>query len=238
MLLPADDRSLTPDLALDGEYDPWLGGFFRRVLRPGDHVVDVGANIGLFTMLAVRLVRPGGTVRAYEVDALNVEFLEANIGMNYADGIVDVRPIAAWSGPARLSLHRKDFYRGDSSLTEVMDGDDCPVLAEAISSTWDSSRKMRLCKIDVEGGEFQVFQGLSELMRLGAVDYVVFEALPGLLGENVSGLSGLLSEQVETGAKLFVPIPKSRLGRCRQITPKQLFAGQGYSQAVLAFRPI
>lgn len=56
-------------LYLFGAWEPHLTGWLRRRLRPGDGFVDVGANIGVFSVLAARLVGESGRVVAIEASA-------------------------------------------------------------------------------------------------------------------------------------------------------------------------
>jgi predicted methyltransferase len=60
-------------------YEPEVTAVFGRVLRPGDVVIDVGANVGWFTLLAASLVGPGGKVVACEPGPDNLAKLQANI---------------------------------------------------------------------------------------------------------------------------------------------------------------
>src|ERR671922_2698937 len=65
-----------------GSWEPPLSAWIRRALRPGDVFVDVGANLGYFSLLAARAVAPGGSVVAIEAAAETVRRLEANIARN------------------------------------------------------------------------------------------------------------------------------------------------------------
>jgi predicted methyltransferase len=60
-------------------YEPEVTAVFGRVSRPGDVVIDVGANVGWFTLLAASLVGPGGKVVVCEPGPDNLAKLQANI---------------------------------------------------------------------------------------------------------------------------------------------------------------
>ncbi len=64
MYVDARDISLAPHLLLDGYWELWNTKVFRQLLRPGMHVVDVGANVGYYTLLAAAGVGPRGRVHA------------------------------------------------------------------------------------------------------------------------------------------------------------------------------
>ena len=66
LLTPADDMSLTPELVTHGIYEPAFTRYLMRTLKPGMRVVDVGANIGMHTVLMAGWVGTTGRVLAYE----------------------------------------------------------------------------------------------------------------------------------------------------------------------------
>jgi FkbM family methyltransferase len=172
--------SLTPP-TLDRAVYLWLHGrgrlgrgeqaFFTREIGRGMHVADVGANIGLYTLLFARLTGPDGRVYAFEPDALMAGALRRNLAANHMSH-VDVFDcaVAAHSGHATLlrhALHSGDNYLGDRTsfahaeqhVVDVRTLDD--VLA---------GRKVDFIKIDVQGWEGAVIEGTGR----------VFDANPGL----------------------------------------------------------
>jgi hypothetical protein len=64
---------------------------FARVLKPGSHVIDGGANIGVFTLLAAREVGEAGEVRAIEASPETADLLEANVRLNDFPHVTIVR---------------------------------------------------------------------------------------------------------------------------------------------------
>src|SRR5688572_13621160 len=60
---------------------------FRELIRPGMVVVDVGANIGYFSLLASTLVGPTGRVYAFEPDPVNCALLRKNVRLNRVTNI-------------------------------------------------------------------------------------------------------------------------------------------------------
>ena len=68
LLLPSDDISLMPELIASGTYDAPFTAFVQRHIRPGDTIIDVGAHVGLFTLLLAYQVWEYGRVIAYEAN--------------------------------------------------------------------------------------------------------------------------------------------------------------------------
>jgi hypothetical protein len=81
LVMSASDLSLTPEVVHDGNYDEPFTRFLMRTLGPGDVVFDIGANVGLFTLLMGRLVGPAGRVVAYEAAPDNLALLRDTIAM-------------------------------------------------------------------------------------------------------------------------------------------------------------
>src|SRR5205807_5464610 len=92
-----------------GEWEPNLTAWLARTLRPGDVFVDVGANIGYFSVLAAGLVGPAGAVVAVEPSPTAFGMLVANLARNDAANARAVNLAAADRHAA------VDVYRGPPS---------------------------------------------------------------------------------------------------------------------------
>src|SRR3954465_407097 len=78
------DISDYPDICMAyGLYELDTARLIKRLLKPGDHFVDCGANIGYFTLMAARCVGPSGNIDAFEPQAANFERLSANLRRNH-----------------------------------------------------------------------------------------------------------------------------------------------------------
>jgi FkbM family methyltransferase len=205
-----------------GEYEPATARLITASLRPGDLMVDVGANIGFFSILAARRVGPSGRVLAFEPAAPVRARLEANLRLNGLDN-VDVRgdALGAATGPTT-------FYPGPSTDTGLAS---CRPLPASASITIDQVRfddltaglpAVRLIKIDVEGAELNVLQGMSACLRRDRPDLIVefTDAFLRALGGSAEALHAFLcghgyavSLIREDGA--LEPIPDAtHLARC------------------------
>src|SRR4051794_33151645 len=98
LIVPSDDYSLMPTLVIQGALEPLLTNFFASHVRPGHTVVDVGANVGYFTVLAAKLVGTEGRVIAFEANPTMCRLLKDNLAVNWlTDHDVGVRNEAAYS---------------------------------------------------------------------------------------------------------------------------------------------
>ncbi len=119
MTVDTRDSLLAPWLLLDGLWEAHVTGWFSQVLRPGDVVVDVGANVGYFTLLGAHLVGERGRVIAVEAHPTLVDVLRRNVAMNGVHDRVTVWHRAAWSEAATLAFHARVHYAANSSVGSV-----------------------------------------------------------------------------------------------------------------------
>jgi len=101
--LDAADVLVRPAIERYGNWSPEISAILDETLRPGMTFVDVGANIGWFSVKASRIVGQHGRVISVEPDPDNLELLRANLWRNGCTN-AEVLPVAAWSETGHLSL--------------------------------------------------------------------------------------------------------------------------------------
>jgi FkbM family methyltransferase len=193
LLVPSDDLSLMPELVAHGTYDVPFTSFVQRHIQPGDTVIDVGANVGLFTLLLAYQVWEHGRVIAYEASPRMLELLRHNVSMGWLDDRVEIVPKAAAAERGSLSFLAPQRYSMTGSLRPVehllatpnrVDTiDRIEVEAEPLDVHLGRFERIALIKIDVEGAEDQVFAGMEQLLASGAVTWVSFEVARDWMGE-------------------------------------------------------
>ena len=182
LLCPTEDLSLSPELALTGTYDPPFVDFLKRRLRPGMTFVDVGANVGLFTILAASRVGPAGRVFAYECNPELIGFLRRNIAMSWFDDRVRLIPKAAHRDDEerRFPVPRDQKMLGSLTRFDELgrpaeDLQEFQVSCERLDVGLADVPYIDLLKIDVEGGEAAVLDGASRLLDEGRVGVIAME---------------------------------------------------------------
>jgi len=154
---------------LTGRWEPVITEFFRRTLAPGDIFVDVGANIGYYSLLASRLVSQTGRVYAIEASPTILRLLEGNIALNHATNVEVIHAIAAdregekefWLAPRSNMGHSTSVET--LARTEGMRSEGrvrCGTLASIVPA--DQLLNARLIKIDVEGAERAVLESVLD----------------------------------------------------------------------------
>jgi FkbM family methyltransferase len=160
------DRQVSRRLREEGVWEPYETSLVLAALAPGDTFLDVGANIGYFSLLAARQVGASGAVFAFEPDPLNYALLRASIAAN--DLATVVRPmraaLAAKDGDGHLHLsednlgdHKLHHGAGDRARVPVSLLAGAAYLAPRLD-------RLRMVKIDTQGSEYLVLQGLMPLL--------------------------------------------------------------------------
>ncbi|CAL9303591.1 hypothetical protein SUDANB135_03658 [Streptomyces sp. SudanB135_2055] len=156
-------------LYLFGVWEPHLTAWLRRRLRPGDAFVDVGANIGVFSVLASRLVGDAGRVVAIEASPVLHRRLAQHVRLN---ACANVRAVNAAVSDSRgtltfvLASSRNTGansivpYDGPAESTFEIGARPLPELLEPAEVA-----SARVIKIDVEGAEGGVVRGLAPMLR-------------------------------------------------------------------------
>lgn len=152
-------------LLICGDYETTTTFLFRRILRPGDTVLDVGANLGYFSLVASQLVGPRGRVCAFEASASIHAQTRRNLERNRC-GNVTLHNKAVSTRPGRLVFHTgPPEHLGVSSLRDVEGGSEQVVEAIALDDMLEELAPVRLVKIDVEGAEHDVLNGMVSLIE-------------------------------------------------------------------------
>jgi FkbM family methyltransferase len=161
-----------------GVWEPLLSQWVRQRLAPDDVFVDVGANMGYFTVLAAQTA--GGVV-ALEPEPTTFEKLLTNVALNGGTNVRAVR-CAAGAREGRVPFYRAPWNDAENSTVENPDFEpagevETSPLARLLSDA--EIARTRLIKVDVEGGEWDVLAGLApDIPRFPAEMELVVEVHP------------------------------------------------------------
>lgn len=168
----AEDFGLSPHLILDGYWEFWLTKYFARMIRPGDTVIDIGANLGYYSVLAGELVGDSGHVVAVEPNPAVFELLSRNLAVSGLGARSRLCNFALSSSPGERVL---PFYVPENEPKNarlVEPGEETEALAQR-GRVFDvplgalkveEFDRVDFIKIDVEGAELAVLEHLAPIM--------------------------------------------------------------------------
>ncbi|WP_133255017.1 FkbM family methyltransferase [Phenylobacterium hankyongense] len=168
--MECDTRDLIQGrIAHFGVWEPDVAAVFHDVIRPGDVVVDVGANIGFFTLLSAKLVGETGGVVAIEASPPIAERLQRHVAMNDLKN-VRVAAVAVSDAPGELVLYAGPTTNIGKSTTVATRGfreqARVPALPLDQILTGQERAAVSLIKIDIEGAEGPVLNRLLDTLDL------------------------------------------------------------------------
>lgn len=168
------------DLSTRGYHEKFETEIFQKTVRAGNVVVDLGANIGYYTLIAARLVGNSGKVFAFEPDPENFALLKKNVEANgYTNVVLVEKAVADVSG--RTTLFFFSESKGGSMIHDAP-GSSGSILVETV--TLDDFFKsfrgdIHVIKMDVEGAERKVLRGMENVLRKNPGVKIFTEFQPG-----------------------------------------------------------
>jgi len=160
-------------------YEPELA-YLERVLSPGKVFIDVGANFGVYTLIASKLVGELGRVFAFEPTAQSFAILRQNIALNYFSNVRAFQVALAQTRGKAWLYHGWDPV-GNSLGTDPLCGDKGEaVQTETLDNLLEENGVDRIdaIKVDVEGAEELVLRGAIRTLIMHS-PVVIFEYNPG-----------------------------------------------------------
>jgi FkbM family methyltransferase len=179
MLLDLEDRGISRTLLLFGERELEQKIMLERVLKPGMTVLDIGANIGYYALMELQLIGPKGQLIAVEPSPSNLALLKRNLALNGYNGI-EVYQLAISD-----RANRRPFFMSEmSNLNTFHDtgtgslhlkGGTIDVVTASVPEI-ANGRKIDLIRMDVEGHEVEVLNGLLPAIERGEMTpMIIFE---------------------------------------------------------------
>lgn len=161
-----------------GDLDPKLSWILKTTLRTGDEFIDVGANIGLLTILGSRLVGREGKVLAVEPQPKVITCLEEAIDKNECRNVTLAR-CGVGHHAGRLTLHIPKGNLGSATFADIsgVETSAHEVPVKTLESLCREHQFMspRLVKLDVEEWEAEVVAGAEEIWKITPPAAIIFE---------------------------------------------------------------
>jgi FkbM family methyltransferase len=235
----AEKDYLVGAAVLAGCYEPHVTDLLRGLLRRGAVFVDIGANVGYFSLMAASLVGPRGQVIAFEPRPDNVALLTLSVKDNGFTNVI-VHPHAV----AEREQVFKVYPSQDTSLSHVVEADRkvdhtgqvYSVRAVALDEFLADLPRLDFMKIDIDGNELRAFQGMRGLLRRHR-PVIAFEYSPPLIESVGQGnAEDLLKEIQAHDYDLFI-VGRTLGGPQARETIMKEYAGSGLTHLDLVAYP-
>jgi FkbM family methyltransferase len=163
-------EALGHSVLLYGGFETAEMEFLRKKISAGDTVLDVGANVGIFSIAFADVVGTQGKVIALEPHLQNIERLKNNLELNHFQN-VQIFPVAAGQVTREIKLHLADDLAYASTIAVIgKHGNDQVITTsmKKLDEIWQQvdTPQVTVLKIDVEGGELEVLKGAEELLKV------------------------------------------------------------------------
>lgn len=203
---------------LTEQYEKETADLFKKIIRPGMTVVDIGAQIGYYTRLFARLVGPTGRVYAFEADRDNFLLLQKNtagftnvyahnVAISDTDGFLDFYIVEGSTGCHSL-IPSKDPSHAVRVATTTID-----TFVERENITVDG------IKMDIEGAEPMAIAGMHRMFSRGTPMAIVTELNPEALSGGGTKPTDLIESMERSGFRTFQILPR---GELKQISASDL----------------
>jgi len=162
-----------------GDLDRKITWLCKQIVRDGDTVLDIGANIGMVTVLLSDLVGENGHVHSFEPNPSLCDGIKQAISRNKITNVT-LHPVALGSKQDTLELIVPKENKGAASLVRCKGRANCDVISVQVATLDEICKNkrissIRLIKIDVEGFETEVLLGAQQLLSTMQPDAILFE---------------------------------------------------------------
>ena len=198
------------------------GGFERslvgRLLKPGQVAVDIGANIGFYSMLMATLVGPAGKICAFEPDTDNFRLLNKNLITNGFENVcTEKKAIAAKTGTGMLYVNPS--HRGDHRIYPHEDQrETVPIQTVSLDDYFSDSRHVDFIKMDIQGAEVEALMGMKNIVHRNTGIQIITEFSPGHIESagyspaqffEVIDSYGLTPRIIDEGCRNLLPVKRA-----------------------------
>jgi FkbM family methyltransferase len=165
LFVDPEDEAIGKLFLVHTRYEPVETDLIKSILKPGMTVVDIGANIGYYSLLASKCVGEKGNVFCFEPAPSNFSFLKKNIETNNAKNIVAVQK-AVSNQEGTLELFMDEHLSGGHQIfNSGMKSKSVTVETISVDEFFENENiNIDLLKIDIEGAEMFALQGMKKTL--------------------------------------------------------------------------
>lgn len=197
--------------ALKGIHEEATTSIFKKIIKPGDIFLDLGANIGYFSLLAAKLVGEKGKVFSFEPEPRNFYYLQKNIEINNYKNIYPFqKAVSNINDMIELFIcdydsghHTINQYEGIEVYSHGRPTQKKSIKIEAVKLDdflKDKTDRVDIVKMDIEGAEALAIEGMKNILKNNKNIKILMEFFPLLIqkmGDSPEKLIKTLIEDLE-----------------------------------------
>jgi len=242
MYVRRNDNFIGAVIEREKQYEPHVTKALHRLLSPGSTFIDVGANIGFFSLLAASRVGSGGRVIAFEPNPSNCELIHRSITANGFEKIITLHSAAVAEKKGQLYFTAPGIDSNGRVINPAEAAGGAITLssveAVALDDVLADTNRVDVIKIDVEGAEARVWQGMRQTIQRHR-PILAFEFSPILLRQTSEVDPGKFLEEIQSDYDLFIISPTGDTAAKPDSIPAilQAHADSGLSHLNILARP-
>jgi len=166
-------------LSVYGQFEAFETEVIKKEIKEGDVVLDIGANIGYYTLIFAKLVGPKGKVFAFEPDPENFALLNKNIKINEYKNVVLINK-AVSNETGEIKLYLNEYNKANHQIYPSKNHRKSILIQTTRLDDFfkDYKGKIDFVKIDIEGAEYLAIQGMSNLLNKNKNIKIITEFYP------------------------------------------------------------
>ncbi|EPA05162.1 FkbM family methyltransferase [Candidatus Nitrosarchaeum limnium] len=201
-------------ISIEGVFGKLDTEIIKNCIKTGDIVVDLGANIGYYTLIAAKLVGDKGKVFAFEPEPKNFEILKKNVELNnYQNVILEQKAVSDVNEKINLYLsegigtHSIKLKQNIKQTIQVES-----IRLDDYFSNLNLTDKINFIKIDVEGAEFRALNGMNMILKQSKHLKIFTEFMKNFIVESGTEPKDMLELLINNGFNIsYVDDEKNRL---------------------------
>jgi len=191
MLLNLNDAGISRELYFNGVHEPESTAQYKKELRPGMTIFELGANIGYYALIGAKAIGDTGRIIAFEPSPVNMETFRLNVALNDLNDRIATHQMGVGNsvGTMKFNVVNKgnmsSFYKrkddGEAEQVETIDVE----VTTLDAFIEEHPQEIDYIRMDVEGFEYEIFQGMQNLLKSEyAPEGFFIEIHSALLNEN------------------------------------------------------
>jgi FkbM family methyltransferase len=198
------DQKDSLQLNFNGNFEPVETEIVKKEIKENDIILDIGANIGYYSLIFAQLTGKSGKVYSFEPDPTNFEILKKNILVNKHENVIlENKAVSNKEGNLKLYLSTEN-----NGMHRIYPSKWCKDSIDINSIKIDNyfnikKQKIDFVKLDIEGAEYDALLGMESIIQNNENIIIFIEFVPASLEEHGTNPEDVLDFFINEGFKIF-----------------------------------